>query len=62
VSASAFNRATGRPAVVPITSGGGVARSVGLAVAPEGTATTGIVRGDRPRAADPAARRAHRCR
>ena len=55
-----INRATGCPVVVPITSGGGFARRAGFAVALEGTATTGIVRCDQPRALDLAARHGRR--
>jgi mRNA-degrading endonuclease toxin of MazEF toxin-antitoxin module len=58
VSATAFNRRTGCPVVVPITSGGGFARRAGFAVELEDTATTGVVRCDQPRAVDLAARRA----
>ena len=53
-----FNRLTGRPVVLPITSGGGFARRAGFAVPLEGTATTGIVRCDQPRAMDLRTRRA----
>ena len=60
VTPPAFNRATGCPVVVPITSGGGFARRAGFAVALEGTATTGIVRCDQPRALDLAARHGRR--
>lgn len=59
VSATAFNRVTRTPVVLPITSGGGFARTAGFAVSlmGAGTQTTGIVRCDQPRAMDLAARR-----
>jgi mRNA-degrading endonuclease toxin of MazEF toxin-antitoxin module len=60
VTPAAFNRATGCPVVVPIASGGGVARRAGFAVALKDTSTTGIVRCDQPRAVDLAARRGRR--
>lgn len=56
VSATAFNRATGIPVVLPITSGGAFARRVGFAVPISGIRTTGIVRCDQPRALDLRAR------
>ena len=58
VSASAFNRLTRVPIVLPITTGGGFARTAGFAVSlmGAGTRTTGIVRCDQPRALDLAAR------
>ena len=58
VSPEAFNRITKVPVVVPITSGGGFARTAGFAVALEGagTKTTGVVRCDQPRALDLGAR------
>lgn len=58
VSPSAFNRVTKVPVVVPITSGGAFARTAGFAVSlvGAGTATTGVVRCDQPRALDIAAR------
>jgi mRNA-degrading endonuclease toxin of MazEF toxin-antitoxin module len=54
VSPEAFNRVTKVPVVLPITSGGGFARTAGFAVTLEraGTKTTGIVRCDQPRALD----------
>lgn len=54
VSPTAFNRLTGVPIVVPITSGGDFARRSGFAVSlmGAGLATTGIVRCDQPRALD----------
>lgn len=59
VSPEAFNRMTRVPVVVPITSGGSFARSAGFAVAlaGAGTATTGVIRCDQPRALDLSARR-----
>lgn len=58
VSPDAFNRVTKLPVVVPITSGGGFARTAGFAVAltGAGTKTTGVVRCDQPRILDLAAR------
>jgi len=58
VSADAFNRVTKVPIVLPITSGGNFARTAGFAVplTDAGTATTGVVRCDQPRALDLAAR------
>jgi mRNA interferase ChpB len=58
VSPSAFNRMTKTPVVLPITSGGSFARTAGFAVSliGAGTATTGVVRCDQPRALDLASR------
>ena len=58
VSPAAFNKVTGTPVVVPVTTGGGFARRRGFAVSLEdaGTRTTGIIRCDQPRALDLAAR------
>lgn len=58
VSPSAFNRLTGTPVVLPVTSGGGFARRRGFAVSLDGagTKTTGIIRCDQPRTLDLAAR------
>jgi mRNA interferase ChpB len=60
VTSAKFNRTTGVPVVVPITSGGRFARSIGFAVplAGGGTRTVGIVRCDHPRALDLRARKA----
>jgi mRNA interferase ChpB len=54
VSPTAFNRLTRTPIVLPITSGGGFARTAGFAVTlmGAGTQTTGAVRCDQPRALD----------
>lgn len=62
VSATAFNRVTKTPVVVPITTGGSFARSAGFAVSLDdaGTVTTGVVRCDQPRALDLVARNAQR--
>ncbi|HLY55712.1 MAG TPA: type II toxin-antitoxin system PemK/MazF family toxin [Stellaceae bacterium] len=62
VSPGSFNRLTGTPVVLPITSGGGFARTAGFAVSlmGAGTSTTGIVRCDQPRALDFGARKARR--
>lgn len=56
VSPEAFNRVTRVPVVLPITSGGSLARTAGFAVPLAGTRTTGVVRCDQPRALDLAAR------
>jgi mRNA-degrading endonuclease toxin of MazEF toxin-antitoxin module len=58
VSPGAFNRLTRVPVVLPITSGGNFARAAGFAVSlmGAGTATTGVVRCDQPRALDLGAR------
>jgi len=58
VSATAFNRVTKVPVVVPITRGGAFARTAGFAVAltGAGTKTAGVVRCDQPRALDLGAR------
>jgi mRNA-degrading endonuclease toxin of MazEF toxin-antitoxin module len=58
VSPEAFNRITKLPVVLPITSGGNLARTAGFAVplAGAGTKTTGVVRCDQPRALDLASR------
>ncbi len=58
VSPESFNRVTKVPVIVPITSGGRFARTVGFAVQLRGTGlkTTGVVRCDQPRALDLSAR------
>jgi mRNA-degrading endonuclease toxin of MazEF toxin-antitoxin module len=58
VSRQAFNRMTGVPIVLPVTTGGNFARSRGFAVTlmGSGTQTTGVVRCDQPRAMDMHAR------
>jgi mRNA interferase ChpB len=58
VSPGAFNRMTQVPIVLPITTGGGFARTAGFAVTlmGAGTQTTGVVRCDQPRALDLKAR------
>ena len=62
VSPGAFNRLTGTPIVLPITSGGSFARMAGFAVSLSGTGTrtTGVIRCDQPRAFDLRARSARR--
>jgi mRNA interferase ChpB len=62
VSASAFNRLTKTPVVLPITRGGNFARTAGFAVSltEAGTKTTGVVRCDQPRALDLGSRNAHK--
>ena len=57
ISPAAFNKATGAPVVLPITTGGGFARRLGFAVEITGMKkTTGIVRCDQPRTLDLEAR------
>jgi mRNA-degrading endonuclease toxin of MazEF toxin-antitoxin module len=58
ISPEAFNRLTKVPVVLPITSGGGFARTAGFAVTLDGagTKTTGIIRCEQPRALDLGAR------
>ena len=58
ISPRKFNRLTGVPVVVPITSGGSFARTAGFAVSltGAGTQTTGVIRCDQPRAVDLRAR------
>ncbi|MEO5346890.1 MAG: type II toxin-antitoxin system PemK/MazF family toxin [Magnetococcus sp. YQC-9] len=60
VSPAAFNKLTGVPVVLPITTGGNFARMTGFAVplAGAGTVTQGIIRCDQPRAFDFQARSA----
>jgi mRNA interferase ChpB len=62
VSASAFNRLTKTPVVLPITMGGNFARTAGFAVSltGAGTKTTGVVRCDQPRALDLGSRNARK--
>jgi mRNA interferase ChpB len=62
VSATAFNRLTKTPVVLPITSGGNFARTAGFAVSLSGagTKTTGVVRCDQPRSLDLGSRNARR--
>lgn len=52
ISATEFNEATRLPVVLPITSGGEVARRIGFAVPISGIRTTGVVRCDQLRALD----------
>ncbi|HJQ60572.1 MAG TPA: type II toxin-antitoxin system PemK/MazF family toxin [Vineibacter sp.] len=58
VSPGPFNRLTGVPVVLPITTGGRFARTAGFAVSlvGAGTRTVGVVRCDQPRALDLRAR------
>jgi mRNA interferase ChpB len=62
VSASAFNRLTKTPVVLPITTGGNFVRTAGFAVSLAGanTNTTGVVRCDQPRALDLTSRNARK--
>lgn len=62
VSPAPFNRLTGTPVVLPITSGGNFARRAGFAVSltGAGTRTIGVIRCDQPRALDLAARNGKR--
>ena len=57
VSPAAFNKLTGMPVVLPVTTGGNFARRAGFAVSLEdaGTRTSGIIRCDQPRVLDLAA-------
>jgi len=58
VSPGRFNRLTGVPIVLPITTGGSFARTAGFAVSlmGAGTQTIGVVRCDQPRSLDLRAR------
>jgi mRNA interferase ChpB len=58
ISTGKFNRQTGVPVVLPITTGGGFARTAGFAVSLMGAGlqTIGVVRCDQPRALDLKAR------
>jgi mRNA interferase ChpB len=56
ISASAFNRATKLPVILPITRGGNFVRRLGLSVPLIGTQTSGIIRCDQPRTLDVSAR------
>jgi len=58
ISATAFNKLTKTPIVLPITTGGNFARMAGFSVSLMGcgTKTTGAVRCDQPRALDIGAR------
>jgi mRNA-degrading endonuclease toxin of MazEF toxin-antitoxin module len=58
ISPGKFNRVTGEPVVLPVTTGGNFARTAGFAVSlmGAGTKTTGVVRCDQPRALDLRAR------
>jgi mRNA interferase ChpB len=62
ISPGSFNRLTGLPVVVPITTGGSFARTAGFAVSLTGAGmqTTGVVRCDQPRVLDLRARAAKR--
>jgi mRNA interferase ChpB len=58
ISPAKFNALTRAPIVLPITGGGGFARTAGFAVSltGAGTRTDGVVRCDQPRALDMRAR------
>jgi mRNA interferase ChpB len=62
ISPGKFNRLTGVPVVLPITTGGSFARTAGFAVSltAAGTRTTGVIRCDQPRALDLRARSARK--
>ena len=62
ISPGRFNRLTGVPVVLPITTAGGFARTAGFAVSlmGAGTQTTGVVRCDQPRSLDLRARGARK--
>ncbi len=52
ISPDDFNKTTGLPVILPITTGGDFARRIGFAVPLSGTKTTGVVRCDQPRVLD----------
>jgi mRNA-degrading endonuclease toxin of MazEF toxin-antitoxin module len=58
ISPGKFNRVTGVPVILPVTTGGNFARTAGFAVSlmGAGTKTIGVVRCDQPRALDLRAR------
>ncbi|EDR1382539.1 type II toxin-antitoxin system PemK/MazF family toxin [Salmonella enterica subsp. diarizonae serovar 61:r:z53] len=62
VSKASFNKLTRLPVVVPVTSGGNVARAAGFTVSLDGagTKTTGVIRCDQPRTIDMGARNGKR--
>lgn len=62
ISPGKFNRLTGTPLVVPITTGGGLARTIGFSVSLMGAGleTTGMVRCDQARSLDLQARKGRR--
>jgi mRNA interferase ChpB len=62
ISPGKFNRLTGVPIVLPITTGGGFARTAGFAVSlmGAGTRTAGVIRCGQPRSLDLRARGAKR--
>ncbi len=62
VSPAPFNKLTGTPVVVPITTGGSFARRRGFVVSLHGagTRTVGVIRCDQPRVLDLAARKGKR--
>lgn len=62
VSPAPFNKLTGTPVVLPITTGENFARRAGFAVSLEGagTRTRGVIRCDQPRALDLGARNGKR--
>lgn len=61
VSATAFNQVTRVPVVLPITQGGGFARTAGFAVElGAGNDLAGVIRCDQPRAIDLPARKARK--
>jgi mRNA interferase ChpB len=62
ITPAAFNRLTGVPVILPITSKGNFARIAGFSVSLDdaGTKTTGVVRCDQPRAVDLKARGARK--
>ena len=62
VSPAAFNRLTGAPVVLPVTTGGNFARRAGFAVSlkDSGITTSGIIRCDQPRVLDLTARNGRR--
>lgn len=57
VSATAFNKATKLPVILPVTNGGDFGRRIGFAVPVTGIKTTGVIRCDQPRVLDLAIRK-----
>jgi len=52
ISSDDFNRVTGVPVILPITTGGQFAGRIDFAVTLDGTRTTGVIRCDQPRVVD----------
>ena len=62
VSPAPLNQLTGAPVVLPVTTGGSIARRRGFAVSLDsaGTRTAGVIRCDQPRVLDLVARKGKR--